>query len=412
MLTYFKNTELAEQYGISEATVRNWIKQSKAGKIPFKLVSREGSYYVANDASNIFLIQNLIKQNQKYRNKLSVKIVRPNPKFYEVFNEAQIYDIARSLECHSEIPFQYNYFSAGAHIWNEYIEQRLKAGTPSVITRTIELLADSYSYIDKRLEDSQKVNLIDVGVGNAEPAMGMIDHLLKQNKLNRYVGIDFSQDMLDLAQKKIFDRFGNRVEFQSIRRDITHERFSDIFVEDYISSARDVLNVVLFLGSTPNNLRVPEDAFRTIYESMNPKDILVYTGKLAPENALPEWFEHEFKRGDLRKPELTRQDRLVLDLLGVKEPLYDIEIGYDRDKGLRYARTRFKVAVEVVIDFEYGQHTVSFKKGDSILLWRAWRKTSQSLFKSLEDSGFYIMQSSQSDDRNYILTISEVGGAT
>ena len=65
---YFKNTELARMYGVSEATVRNWVKSSKEGRLGLRIVDRAGHNYVAKDISNLPIIEELIKQNRKYRN--------------------------------------------------------------------------------------------------------------------------------------------------------------------------------------------------------------------------------------------------------------------------------------------------------------------------------------------------------
>src|SRR4051812_32922034 len=113
MSTYFKNTELAARYNISEATVRNWIKSTNEGRLTLELVADRGHAYVAKSISNIPIIEGLVGQNRKYRNKLAVKTITPSPRLFEVFNEAQVYDIIRNLELHHEIPRQYGYFRHG-----------------------------------------------------------------------------------------------------------------------------------------------------------------------------------------------------------------------------------------------------------------------------------------------------------
>jgi hypothetical protein len=99
---------------------------------------------------------------------------------------------------------------------------------------------------------------------------------------------------------------------------------------------------------------------------------------------------------------------MVFDLLNIEASFYDIEVGFDTATSQRYARTRFKVAVKVIFEFEYGRHVVSFEKGDTITLWRCWQYTPGQLTDLLTSVGFYTLHASQSADRNYILTISEV----
>ena len=407
MAIYFKNTELAAQYNISEGTVRNWVKSAREGKLDLELSESKGRMYVANNISNIPVIEGLVRQNRKYRNTKAVKTITPNRALFEVFSDAQVYDIIRNLEMHNEIPRQYGYFREGVQEWEDYIERRLAVGAPSMLTRTIELLSDNYSYLDARLSRFDRINVVDIGVGNAAPVRGLLGHLLEQGKLGRYVALDFSDDMLDLAEEHIQEWFNDRIEFERHQLDIAHQRFSNIFEKDYLHPEANSVNLILFLGSTPNNLRVRDDAFRTIHESMNPNDLFVYTCKLAPTASLPEWFEHEVKHKDLGRPEVTRQHRLVFDLLGIKESFYDFEISYDENQKQRYARARLRVALSIVFNLEAGKRVLTFEKGDAIILWRIWRTTQTGLMDLLDDNGFYVLHSSQSEDHNYILTIAE-----
>jgi DNA-binding transcriptional regulator YiaG/uncharacterized SAM-dependent methyltransferase len=404
MSTYFKNTELAERYNISEATVRNWIKSAKIGKNRLKLVEQDGRSYVARNVSNIPTIEELIEQNRKYRNTLAAKTVRPNPRLFDIFSGAHIYDIIRNLELHHEIPHQYEYFDSGVEEWDEYINTRLSVEAPSMLRCTVELLSLSFGYLDKRLAKFDKVNVVDIGVGNAIPSKELIAHLISLGKMGRYIGLDFSQGMLDLAERHLKEWFGDSLFFEGHQLDVAHERFANYLEADYLVPEQNTVNLVLFLGATPNNLRVRNDAFRTICESMNPRDLFIYTDKLEPPGALPEWFEHEIKHG---RPELAKSFKLVLELLNIEESFYDVEIGYDERTTQRYARIRFKVAVAIVFDLNDGSKVLSFEKGDAIILWRCWQTTSQSLVELHEENGLYILYSSQNEDHTYALTIAE-----
>lgn len=405
MATYFKNTELAARYNISEATVRNWVKSVKAGKFQLDLVEVGKRVYVAKSIRNITLIEQLVERNRKYRNTLTSKTIIPSKALFKVFSESQVYDIVRNLELHHEIPRQYGYFSSGAKEWDEYAHKQLAVNMPNTLRQTIDLLASNYGYLEKYFSKFKKVNVIDIGVGNATPVKGLLEHLIMQNKLARYVALDFSQDMLEIARHHLASWFGARLAFEGYQLDIAHERFANILAEDYLSSEDETINLVLFLGATPTNLRVPDDAFHTIAESLNAQDLFIYTTKLEAPKDQPEWFEYEIGKG---KPEVTKQHRLVFDLLNIKDSYYNVEIGYDKQLHLRYARTKFKVALRLDFGFESGKRAVAFEKGDSIVLWRCWLETPERLVNTLERSGFYVLHSSQSEDRRYILTISEV----
>lgn len=406
-MTYFKNTELASRYNISESTVRNWIKMAKDGKLELALVRDKGRAYVANSASNIPLIEKLVEKNRKYRNTLAQKSVTPRREFYKVFNQGQIYDIVRNLELHHEIPRQYNYFNGGAVVWDKYVEELAVEEVPNLLNRTTALINENQSYLDNRFSKFEVVNVVDIGVGNALPAKELLAYLLAHKKLGRYIAIDISEDMLKIAKRNIYQWFDGQVAFEGYQMDITFERFANILAEDYLKkTTTDAMNLVLFLGATPCNFRNPDDAFRTINESMNPNDILIYADKLEQPDMLPEWFSRDAQPSKLA---LAERHRLVFDLLNIDESFYEVEIGSDPGTRQRYMRIRLKVALTLKFDFEEGERVLKFEKGDTILLWRRlWHETAASLTKQFDRNGFYVLHSSQTEDHEYILTVAEV----
>jgi hypothetical protein len=165
------------------------------------------------------------------------------------------------------------------------------------------------------------------------------------------------------------------------------------------------MNLVLFLGATPTNFRVPGDAFRIICESMYPDDLMIYTDKVEVGEEPPEWFRHSYDSGP-REPELLVRHRFVLDLLGIDQSLYSAEVGYDREKRQKFARAELKFGLTLRINFGDNDKTLQLEKGSRITVWRSWRMTHNGLVDLIEKSGFYVTHSSQTKDR-YILTIAE-----
>lgn len=405
-MPYFRNSELAYTYHVSDRTVRNWVALAKEGKLGLELETIDDKAYVARTAGNIKAIEKHVAKNKTRRPRTALKVIAPQRKFYTLFTQAQIYDIVRNLEMHHEIPRQYNYFDGGAGEWDEYTRRLASEGSPNLLNRTVSLVVESQNYIDSRLAEYQQVNVVDIGVGNAQPAKELLQHLLDQGKLGRYIAIDISGEMLDIAHHNIKEWFDGSVTFEPYQIDITHERFANILAEDYLSQdAHKSANLVLFFGGTADNLRSPNDAFRTINESMNPNDFLLYADKLETEDMQPQWFNYSAKPGKL---ELAPIHRVVFDLLNIDGSFYDVEMGYDPPKRQRYTRARLKVAVSIKFEFEEGERIVEFEKGDTILLWRSWQMNVGGITEQLDRNGFYPLHSSQTDDRQYILVVSQV----
>ena len=406
MSTFFKNTELAIRYNISEATVRNWIRSSKEGKLKLELIESRARSYVANSISNIALIDTLVQQNRKYRNTNAIKTVSPTDELLRVFDNKQVHDIVRNLELHREIPRQYGYFAEAAGEWDEYINKQMAAEVPSVVRSCGELLDANFGYIDQRTAKYKKINLIDVGVGNGVPVRRLISHLRGTGKLGRYVALDFSEDMLNITKRHMKEWFGDDFSFEGHQFDMTQNRFTSILTKGDAIDEPETINLVLLLGATPNNLRIPEDAFRNVCESMAPHDLLVYTDRVETTVEPPEWFRHSYEEAP-KKFELLGRHRFVLDRLGITESFYDARVGFDVKGRRKYACAKLKFALNLKLDLGGKEKIVQFEKGDNILVWQCWRWTSSKLIDILESCGFYVAHLSQTEDR-YVVVVAEI----
>ncbi|MFJ9629000.1 L-histidine N(alpha)-methyltransferase [Streptomyces sp. NPDC101175] len=400
---YFSNRELSYTYHVSVATVYNWIESAKNGKLDLELYKHNGRSYVRKTASNIATLDRLVKERKKYRNRKTVKEITPRDEFFDVYSEGQRYDVVVNLEKYREVDCELNYFDSGADNWDKYVK-RLATEDSSNITETLKLLGMSTEFLDELTRDYDKVNIVDIGVGNAMPVRGLIEHFLESEKLGRYMGLDISREMLDIAKRNIKEWFGGSVQFEDYILDIKRERFGQLLAEDYLKEER-VANIVLFLGGTSNNFRNPDEAFRTISESLRKDDIFIYTSKLDTDNTRS---SIDFSAGDTSNTLMDPIVRFVFDLLNIDEKLYEVEKGYDEELKQRYLRIRLTSAVTMNFEFDPGKQVLEFDKGDRILFWRAWHMTPKDVYERLENNGFYMLNANQTPDRQYVLTISQI----
>jgi len=400
----FKHTELAEKYGVSEATIRKWIRSAKAGQLDLILRKTGGIDRIVNTASNVALMDELASKNKKYRNSKSFKIVEPRPEFYELYTQGQIYDIVTNLEIHREIPRQYNYFDGGAGRWDEYVLRMDKQTTPTSLTSTRKLLSVNKNYIDSLFSNYEQINIVDIGVGNALPVRELLSHMIEQGKLGRYIALDISPEMLKIAARNIRKWFNEEVTFEGYEIDISRERFSNILADAYIKNSRPTANLLLFLGGTLNNFRKLEIPLQVISDSMGINDFLIHTQKLDNEDTRRH-FDFNEQPGEQILPPIHS---VVVDMLNIDPSLYTLELGYDSLKRERYERIKLKVALSIKFSFNEGERVIAFNKGETILLWHAWQNTAMELINKFDQNDFYMLHSSQSEDRGYILTISQV----
>ena len=405
-MLYFKHSELASIYHVSLKTVHNWIDSAKQGKVTLQLFEHNGKTYIANTAANVSLLESQAEKGKKFRNNLHHKIATPTKDFYSIYSRKQILDIISNLSIHHEIPRQYNYFDEGAVNWEKFALKQETDEGPSMLKSTIELLRANYDAIDLLIGDHDRVNVIDIGPGNAAPVKELLEHLLEQGILHRYIALDISQEMLHIAERNIEEWFGDRVKFEGYVRDITYERFDDLIVDDMLDrDAGRTLNLALLFGATPMNFPAPYDILKVIYSSMGADDLLIYTDK--PDTPAGR-RSFDVNAGAVTTTALSPKYSFIFDLLDIDESFYDVEMNFDQQKRVRFIQVRLKVGLTIKFKFENGEREVSLEKGETILLWRTWHQTALEIIAEFEKVGFTLLQSSLTKDRQFLLTISGV----
>ena len=402
-MLYFRHNELVERFRVSLKTVHNWIDAAKQGKLELQLHVHNGRTYIANTAKNNTILETQAEKGKKYRNTLHNRVVTPGASFYNLYNRRQILDIISNIEIHREIPRQYNYLDGGATNWDNWLKRLEKEDSPNILKGTLELIQTNLGALELLLEGYKRINIIDIGVGNARPVKELLEYLLKRNLLHRYVAIDISESMLQIAEQNIKNWFGDKITFEGHVRDITYERFDDLLVDDMLANKADeTLNLVLFLGATLINFRSTSDVLRVVYGSMGPDDLLVYSDKPDTE-AARHYFDFNPQPG---LTELSPNHRFILDLMNIDKSLYDVEMGFNEETRMRYVRIRLKTTLTINFKFEDGEREVHLEKGDTILLLRVWHLTTLEILAEFEKIGFILLQSSLTRDRQFQLTIS------
>jgi uncharacterized SAM-dependent methyltransferase len=404
-MQYYTNQELAESNHVSVRTVRNWIEAAREGKLELTLHEKGQRHYIANTSKNTLIIKDLVNKNKKYRPHRSQRTVMPQSKFYDLYTQEQLYDLVSNLEINHEIPRQYNYLGDGATNWNNYANRLYEEDSANTLKATIDLLRENTEYIDYILENYEQVNVIDVGVGNALPSRGFIQHLLDNGKLGRYIAIDISPTMLEIAEANIRKWFNGAVTFEGHALDIDQTRFGNLMAEEYIkSNAEKTSNVLLFLGGTLGNFKRPASALKVIHDSMGVNDFLIHS----------QWLDTSSRRRyfDFNPPAtstgLAPNHRYIFDLLNIDDSLYEVKMGYDTDLEERFIRVVLKVSLSIRFMFKGGERIISFNKGDEIQLWRGRQMDMLKMVKLFTENEFYPLHVTETRDQEFVVTISRI----
>lgn len=408
-MQYFRNFELANLVNVSQSAVGKWIEAAKRGRLTLTLIERDGKSYIANTAENMALIEEMVQERKKFFNTRSHKVVRPSADFYKLYSESQIFDIMTSLDIYREIPLQYIYFGQGARLWDEYMYRLSTEETPNFLNITPRLLELNRAYVDTLIAGHKRVNLIDVGVGNATSVRELLAHLLDKKVLGDYIAIDLSPEMLKVARTNIKKWFGDRVNFEGVVRDVNHERITDVLAREALAKNEShSINLVLVFGGTLLNLRSPNDALKTIHDSMGRNDLLLYDLKLDTETSR-RFFDFSIKEPKFDR--LSPLDQFGLDLLKINESFYSVEMGFDEIERARFIRIRLKVALSIEFEFKEGTSRVNLNKGETILLWRYWHQSPQEVIDQFNTVGFNFLQASKTEEQDYMMVVARIKSA-
>lgn len=410
-MQYFKHSELAAQYHVSLKTVHNWISAAKNDKIALKLHSAKSGTYIANTAENEQTLMALAEKGKKYRNSLHSKTVSPREEFYELYTKRQILDIINNIEIHREIPGQYNYMGNGADNWDSWMKRLASDTSSNYLKGTIDIINNNLGSIGLATANGTRINVIDLGVGNAYPIRGLLRYFHERGVLNRYIGIDISPTMLDLAKENIKSWFGEDVRFEGYVRDMTYDRFDDLLVDDLLDDrAEQTINVFTLFGGTAANFRSYQGAIRSIGESLGRNDILLYDEKLDTEVSR-KYFDFGTEKAADAEPSsshLSEGDRYILDLLGIDQSLYEVESGYNSLKHMRYIQVRLKCAITIKFSFVQGSQHVSLEKGETIILLRILHHTTHEIIDTFSKAGLALIHANTSPDRQFYFSISSL----
>lgn len=401
-MKYFRNTELAKIYNVSEKSVRNWIQAARDGKLELQLYESNGKSWIANTTQNTTLIQEQVQKGKKYKNSRALKVVSPRKEFYIDYDQQQIVDIIANLTIHHEIPTQYSYVNGGAQYWDKYAIRLNEEDAPNILNQTTRLLDSSASSIDEFIGSNQHVNVVDLGAGNGLPIRTTLERLHQEGRLNKYVAIDSSKEMLEILEQNIHEWFKGAVAFEGHVLDFSYQRFDHLLSDSWIDDNSHTINLVFLLGGTLNNFRSPEQTLQTINQSLGPKDLLIYTTYLdTPHNR--RYFDFS-----ATQPNQKVRTELIINKLGIDDALYETVQGFDETRRARYSN--FVPKVDLSIDFKVSGHSkqVELKKGHPVLLWRHWHKNIMEALALFESCRFDLLQATKSKDQQYALVISKI----
>lgn len=398
-MNFYKNTEVAKKYNVSVDTVANWIRGSLENRNQLELLLKKDRKYILDTASNHFILNKLSSRSSKFKNKKFLKQIKPSEDFYNMYTKNQLIDLISALETHKEIDMKFIYFKDGAKYWDDLYKRSLIHNGFSIQKNTQEILNISQKIIFSIMKKYEKVDIIDLGVGNGQHIVGLLEKLETEGILNQYVGLDYSLDMLDIAKFNISNSLKNTSHNIFAIHDLTHELISKYLFQ---KTNMKIGKFIFFIGSTIENIKDYSSVLRLIKNSLNRDDILVIGNSLKSQTSRQLLnFNHKTESPHLHKDGYL----IVLERLGLSDDLYEVERYYDESSDTRYAKAKLKYDIEILFSKNDINRTIRLTNKDTITVYRHTHHTLQQVNNLLNNEGFRILHSVTSSDYSNVITI-------
>lgn len=268
------------------------------------------------------------------------------------------------------------------------------------------MLDTSLPAILKRVEKGAKFNVIDIGVGDARPVKAFLAELLQKDLLHKYIAIDFSPEMLEIADKNIKNWFGGKIDMIKEVRDISQNSVDDILFYNSQNNDFEVQNLLLFVGSTIENQTDYYKTLSNLSESLVSQKDLLLLGETLDSKEAKTYFDLS---ADATK-EIDNQETWILELLNLTSDLYTISKIYDDIDNSR--KTQLILNCDLTINFQANNLStfLYFSKGEKITVWKHKHHKLEEIIQAFKKASLGVENACLSVDKAQCLVMGKLGG--
>ncbi|WP_181852874.1 L-histidine N(alpha)-methyltransferase [Nostoc sp. ATCC 53789] len=343
--------------------------------------------------------------NSQVSSEMSTAISRtakPSSEFYSIFSEEEILGIIFALEMRREIPLKYSYKGRGAKIWDDFYQKYIIPRWYRTSNVEIELLKNNFKYFNDNIKSGEKINIVDVGAGNSYPVKHFVQRLNKLNKVNKYVALDISEELLNLS-KNNFKKWFPKVEFISSTIDIENNCVPKTLFQNKADLEIDnTAKIFLHLGVTIGNHQNRDKVFKNFRESMGRNDFLVFTNEIGSNS---KWD------GNVRggcKYHVEEIYGWVKNKVGIESEDCELVRKYDLKTDSIVANMRFNHDYTINFSRMGIDKKIEISEGEEITIWRHHKYEMPKLLQELERSGLQLIQYSTDKYKSHIMVICKV----
>ena len=330
------------------------------------------------------------------------RVATPSSEFYSSFSEEEVLRIIQAIEVKREIPLKYSYKGRGAKIWDNFYLKYIIPRWYRSSNVEIGLLRDNFEYLNGNLQNCKKVNIVDVGAGNSYPVKAFIQRLNKLGKVNKYIALDISEELLDLSRRN-FRSWFPLIEFESYSIDIETSCLPKTSSKDQADIETDeIAKIILHLGVTIGNHQNRLEVLKNFKNSMGKHDLLVLTNETG-SNA--QWD------GRVRGGFNYHAEQVYTWLknnIGIRLEDCELVRKYDLKRDSMVANMRILHDYTVNFSFRGIDKTIEIADGEEITIWRHHKHELPELRQELEQAGLQLVHYSTNKYSSHFMAICQV----
>jgi len=330
------------------------------------------------------------------------RTAKPSSEFYSIFSESEIFGIINALKFRREIPLKYSYKGRGAKIWNDFYGKYIIPKWYRKSSLEIDLLRNNFEYINGNHQNSEKVNIIDVGSGNSYPVKEFIGKLNKLGRINKYIALDISEELLKLSQKN-FQKWFPLIEFISHTIDIENSCLPQIWLTNQAHlKTDDTAKIILHLGVTMGNHQNITKVLKNFRDSMGKNDLLVFTNETGSNSN----WDGKVRGGCNYHAEEVY--KWIKNKIGIKSEDCELIRKYDLETDSIVANMKLRHNYTINFTLQGIDNNIQISEGEEITIWRHHKYEIPELMQEIEKAGLQVVHYSTDKYLSHMMVICEV----
>ena len=333
------------------------------------------------------------------------RLAKPSSEFYSSFSEEEVLGIIHAIEFTREIPLKYSYKGRGAKIWDNFYLKYIIPRWYRISSLEIDLLRDNFEYINGHPQNSEKLNVVDVGSGNSYPVKEFIFRLNKLGRVNKYIALDISEELLNLSRKN-FSKWFPLIKFVSHTIDIENSCLPKTFSNNQDNiEANKIAKIILHLGVTIGNHQNRTRVLKNFRDSMEKNDLLVLTNETGSNS---KWdgrvrggFEYHAEQVYI----------WIKNKIGIRSEDCELVRKYDLETDSIVANIKFRHDYTINFSFMGIDKNIEISEGEEITIWRHHKSEIPELLQEIERAGLQLVHYSSDKHKSHVMVICEVASS-